>query len=64
MPELNPGQKAKKANDDFHEAVQDVMLDDGLEVSLKVQYAAACDIAFRQMKVASDLIKAHYNVEE
>ncbi|KKM89212.1 hypothetical protein LCGC14_1251000 [marine sediment metagenome] len=58
--ELNPGQKAKKANDEFHEAVQDVMLDEELEVTLKVQYASACDVAFRQMTVANDLIKEHY----
>ncbi len=64
MPELNSGQKAKKANDDFHEAVQDVMLDEKLDVVLKVTYASAAEIVFRQMKTASDLIKAHYNVED
>ncbi len=64
MPELNPGQKAKKANDEFHEAVQEVMLDEELDVVLKVQYAAACDIVFRQMTNANELIKAHYGIEE
>lgn len=64
MPtDLNPGQKAKKANDDFHEAVQAIMLDEGLGVDMKVRYTAACDTVFRQMQSAQDIIKAHYEPE-
>ena len=65
MPEeLNPGQKAKKANDEYHEAVQEVMLDEELDVVLKVTYASAAEIVFRQMKNANDLIKEHYGISE
>ena len=65
MPEeLTPGQKAKKANDEFHEAVQEVMLDEGLDVKTKVEYAEACGPVFRQMMSANDVIKAHYGIEE
>ena len=62
--ELNPGQKAKKSNDEYHEAVQEVMLDEELDVTTKVKYAAECEVVFRQMAIANNVIKEHYETGE
>ena len=64
MPEETPYDKVKKANDDYHEAVNDVLQDTGLDVDKKVKFGMFANSVFSNMKQASDVVKAHYEPEE
>ena len=55
-----PYDKLSKANDDYHEAVDAVLCDKQLDVSLKADFTYNVKRAFDYMAVAAEIIKAHY----
>ena len=63
MAEETPYEKIKKANDEYHEAVNEILEND-IDVALKVEFARVVFAVFNGMKQANDVIKAHYEPEE
>ena len=63
-PEETLYDKAKKSNDDFHEAVNNVLMDEGLDVDKKVKFGMFANTTFSYMKQALDVVKEHYEPEE
>jgi hypothetical protein len=59
---MNPGQKLVKANDDYHEAVGEILLDEDLPLKLKVELSCEAEKVFAAMTRANDIIAAFYGV--
>ena len=55
-----PYEKLKKANDDYHESVQEILLDGELDVATKVNFANHVRTVFANMVEADKVIEAHY----
>ena len=53
-------EKLKKANDDYHEAFDDVLKDDIVPVEIKVVFASYGNTIFSLMKKANEIIRNHY----
>ena len=60
MPPQTLIQKLKKANDDYHEVVADILNDEDVPVGLKVSFASIVSRVFSNMNEAHELIKEHY----
>ena len=56
---LNPLEKLNKANDTYHEAVDDILKDD-IPVAAKTDFAAAEKIVFEWMIKARKAVEEHY----
>lgn len=54
MPDPTPKEKLKIANDDFHEAAEEVLLDDSIELEKKVIAATMMNQIFTDMKRLDD----------
>ena len=56
----------RRANDDYHEAVEEIMQDNGEAVSTetKAQFAAMAHNAFNAMDRADKVIKPYYDPPE
>ena len=64
MPELTPKEKVKKANDDYHSAVEEVMLDEAVEVACRAKFVARAHNIFEQMTQANIDLEECYPSEE
>lgn len=64
MPEETPYEKLKKANDDYHEAVGEILQDSSVDVAVRVHFAERVFHAFRCMQEADDIAKEAYTPEE
>lgn len=63
MSELNPGQKLARANDDYHEAVEEMLLDENLPLKLKVKLGCEAGKVFAGMALVGDIIGTFYGVD-
>ena len=59
MPEETLEEKLKKANDDYHEAVDEILSND-ISVEVKVRFGGCVCGIFKMMKQAEEIIKAEY----
>ena len=64
MPESNPFDELTKANEDYHEAVDEIFEDNTLPVEVKSKFGAYHNNLFQLMKEAKELIKPYYKPEE
>ena len=64
MPEETQYDKVKKANDDYHDAVQTIMLDESVSVKAKIAFAARANVVFAQMDQANEELDNCYSTEE
>ena len=51
-----------KANDDYHEAVGEILADETVSVEGRVEFAVQVAQVFHHMKMANDIVKSHYEV--
>ena len=58
MPET-PLEKLRKSNDDYHEAVDDILKND-VPAELKTKFGAFAHDVFEAMKRAEEVIAPHY----
>lgn len=57
---MNPYQKLIQANDDYHKAFNEVLMDDVLSSDVKAKFGAFHNNIFQLMKEAHDLIVPYY----
>ncbi len=60
---MNPGQKLKKSNDNYHEAIGEILLDEDFPLKLKTKLGCEAEIIFAKMAQINDLIAAFYGVQ-
>ena len=53
-----------KANDDYHEAVGEILADETVSVEGRVEFAVQVAQVFHHMKMANELIKPYYEVTD
>ena len=65
MPEqLNPYEKVEKANGEYHDAIDEMLLDN-IPVELKTEIGVLANDIFLNMKIVNAKLKEHYDpVEE
>ena len=64
MPnDQTPYEKLNNANDDYHEAIDEILSDEDVSVELKVRIGRFADEAFRTMARIKKLAKEHYDPE-
>jgi len=56
----NPLEQLKKANDDYHEAFNGIMMDEDLDINAKAKFGSFHNNIFQLMKEAADYIGPHY----
>lgn len=59
---MTPYENLVKANDDYHEAVGEILADDSVPVEDRAKFGAITDAVFNMMKQANDSIAEHYEV--
>ena len=64
MPEETLFDELKKANDDYHEAVDKIFEDDNLPVELKSAFGTQVQKVFYCMAEAEAVIQEYYEPEE
>ena len=57
MGEKTPLEKMKKANDEYHEAVQEILLEESIDVSKKCAAGAVWSEIFARMKIAQAILE-------
>jgi len=60
---MNPFEKLQKANDDYHEAVGEILADEGIIADKRAKFGSIVDAVFHMMKQANDFIAQYYEVE-
>ena len=61
--DLNPGEKVKKANGEYHEAIDEVLLND-IPVDIKCRVGAKVNEIFARMSEVNTMLKEHYEIGE
>ena len=61
---MNPYKKLNKANDDYHEAVSEILLEENVPIEIKVKFGSIVNSIFTMMEQAKNLIAAHYEGQE
>ena len=61
---MTPYEKLLKANDDYHEAVGEILLDGDVPVETKVKFGSIVDSVFSMMTQARNFIAVHYEGQE
>ena len=59
-----PGEKVRNANDDYHEAIDEVLMDDVCSVNCKTDIGHLARGIFIKMDEIKRIINANYPVEE
>ena len=52
----------QQANDDYHEAVGEILADETVSVEGRVEFAVQVAQVFHHMEMANDIVKSHYGV--
>lgn len=52
--------KLKKANDNYHEAVDDILMDEDVNINTKADFGCICSNIFRQMTKVNTLMESYY----
>ena len=60
---MNPGEKLNRANDDYHEAIEEILLDENFPLKLKTKLGCEAETIFAKMAQVRDLIAAFYGVQ-
>ena len=60
---MNPLEKLRKSNDDYHEAVGEILEDENVSVKVRANFGAIADAVFNMMNQADTLIAEYYEVE-
>ena len=54
----------QQANDDYHEAVGEILTDEIVSVEGRVEFAVQVAQVFHHMEMANNIIKSHYEEPE
>jgi len=57
---MNPLKKLDKANDDYHEAVDEIFTDENIPVTAKTLFGTMVHRVFQNMKDARKIIASYY----
>ena len=59
---MNPQEKLQQANDDYHEAVGEILTDETVSVGGRAKFGAITDAVFNMMRQANEQIAEYYEV--
>ena len=59
---MNPQEKLQQANDDYHEAVGEILADETVSVEGRAKFGAITSAVFNMMAQANEQIAKHYEV--
>jgi hypothetical protein len=57
---MNPLQKLQRANDDYHEAVDEILADENVLTNAKVEFGCIVNTIFAKMTEANAFIASYY----
>lgn len=60
---MNPYEKLTKANDDYHEAFDEILMDEVLPSEVKAKFGSFHNNIFKLMNEARNLIGPYYGIE-
>ena len=60
MPDQTPYEKLKRANDDYHDAVDEILLGEDVPVGVKVEFGTIIHEIFHLMQKANLIVTKYY----